>query len=832
MISCNTGQISKDWKSLINEMPNGVLLISQEKKVLYANKSVFELLDLNVGQFPDEGFLGLFGEKVLKVEEIEEEAENCDSKPILERNFSKLDSSQPRSKSSNGKKTCLGFNPVNVIKTPLRYKIRNKGSNREFLSVSRRNIDEKAFMRKKSLDFLNLEKCSNINGDSGLLEKSSIYKNTNSQVKKSLNSKKSKNVLNLTKNNSSPNLSFKGKSILRRTFSATLNQKTNEKLESQKKSTSKNKTSEKLEINLESQKKALDFHEMLNIMVRDESIVSKVYYLELRNNRRCELKIKRILFEGSRVLLVSLGDVSYLELMQELNENNEYKNKVMTTLSHELRTPLNGVLIPLEKLMKEQPLKIEEIYSSVDIAYKSICLLQNVLNDVVDFALINSNQLYLNYEEGDIHEFLKETLELFNNQAKEKGLILQLNYDQIKKIPHNFKTDFQRLRQILVSLLNNALKNTFEGGITLHINLMERPLIKKNESITIKYSLKIFVEDSGVGIDEKKLETIKRCLQSKDLLQICAELNKKQGCGLGLIISHCLALLLGPMNSNGLELNSESKKGTEVFFLLEAFQEKEEKSNESLSVIEENKNYTTKYTSTFYNTRLFKTQTTSFSSELLKKKEKQTQRTPQGFNVKRGETMNIENDLDFSNEKDVLYSSQRISTERDFFQFSNFINKHCLETHNSDFLALNKGKALEETKEKPEILIVDDDSFNLMALEAILSKFKLKSIRAFNGEQALQKIKEKHQLFPEKTAFSLVLLDYHMPIKDGIETTEEIRRMIIQEDLKEFPIIACTAYGARDLVERWEEAGMSDFLVKPISFQRLENILRKYGAII
>jgi len=102
-------------------------------------------------------------------------------------------------------------------------------------------------------------------------------------------------------------------------------------------------------------------------------------------------------------------------------------------------------------------------------------------------------------------------------------------------------------------------------------------LIKKNDSKTIKHSFKIFVEDSGVGIDEKKLEHIKRCLQSKDLLQICSELNKKQGCGLGLIISHCLALLLGPSNSNGLEINSESKKGTEVFFLLEAFQEKDEK---------------------------------------------------------------------------------------------------------------------------------------------------------------------------------------------------------------------------------------------------------------
>jgi len=822
LISCKTSQISKDWKSLIDEMPNGVLLISQEKKVLYANKSVFELLDLNVGQFQDEGFLGLFAEKVLKLEEIEEEAQNCDSKPILERNFSKLDS-QPRSKSSNGKKTCLGYSPVNIIKTPLRYlRIRSKGSNREFLSVSKRNIDEKAVLRKKSLDCLNLEKKSNRNGDSALMEKSSIYKNTeNSQSLEKMNSKKPKTHWSFSNNNSSP--------ILRRTFSWTLNEKRNEKLETQKKSTCKPKTGEKIEF----QKKTLDFPEILNMMIKDVSIVSKVYYLELRNNKRCELKIKRIIFEGSPVLLVSLGDVSYLELMQELNENNEYKNKVMTTLSHELRTPLNGALIPLEKLMKEQPPKIEEIYSSVDIAYKSICLLQNVLNDVVDFALINSNQLYLNYEEGDIHEFLKETLELFTKQAKEKGLYLKLIYDEINKIPHNLKTDFQRLRQIIVSLLNNALKNTFEGGITLHINLIERPFIKKNDSIIKKYSLKIFVQDSGVGIDEKKLENIKRCLQSKDLLQICAELNKKQGCGLGLIISHCLALLLGPSNSNGLEIDSESKKGTGVFFLLEAFQEKEEKSNESLSVIEENKDNTTKYTSTAYNTRLLKSQISCFSAEILRKKEKQTQRTVQAFHMNRGGTMNIGSDIDidFSNEKDFL-SSQRISTERDFFQFSNFINNHCLETHNADVLTLNKGKALEGIREKPEILIVDDDSFNLMALESILSKFKLKSVRAFNGEQALQKIKEKHQLFPEKTAFSLVFMDYHMPIKDGIETTEEIRRMIITQNLKEFPIIACTAFGARDLVEKWEEAGMSEFLVKPISFQRLEKILRKYGAII
>ena len=130
-----------------------------------------------------------------------------------------------------------------------------------------------------------------------------------------------------------------------------------------------------------------------------------------------------------------------------------------------------------------------------------------------------------------------------------------------------------------------------------------------------------------------------------------------------------------------------------------------------------------------------------------------------------------------------------------------------------------------------DVLIVDDDSFNLMALEAILTKFKLNSVRAFNGQQAIDKIQERHKRTQRNQVFSLIFLDYHMPIKNGLETTKEINKMFKEEGLVEFPIIACTAFGARDLMEEWSQAGISDFVVKPISFKKVESILRKFELL-
>ena len=70
-----------------------------------------------------------------------------------------------------------------------------------------------------------------------------------------------------------------------------------------------------------------------------------------------------------------------------------------------------------------------------------------------------------------------------------------------------------------------------------------------------------------------------------------------------------------------------------------------------------------------------------------------------------------------------------------------------------------------------------------------------------------------------------------MPVKDGVETTKEIMKMFKVDGLIKFPIIACTAFGARDLVEQWSNLGVSDFVIKPVSFQKVESLLRNFNII-
>ena len=285
------------------------------------------------------------------------------------------------------------------------------------------------------------------------------------------------------------------------------------------------------------------------------------------------------------------------------------------------------------------------------------------------------------------------------------------------------------------------------------------------------------------------------------MIEICENLNKNQGCGLGLTISHCLAILLGPPNSNGLHIRCRSQKGTEFRFYLKASLEK---STENLTIIEEKTREILQSSPTHKTpTNNYKMDNSSFGDSHHNRKSTQRIRKL---------------DFDYTERN---HDKRSCESERNIMEFKNFLFSHNLQTKNM----------LEITGDFCDVLIVDDDSFNLMALEAILSKFKLKCVRAFNGQQALDKIVERHRNFPKSQAFSIAFLDYHMPIKNGLETTKEIVNMFREDGLMEFPIIACTAFGARDLVKQWSYVGVSEFIVKPVSYQKIEGLLRNFKIL-
>lgn len=724
-----------DWKSLVNSIPQGIMLISHDKEILYSNNFSLDLLDLDsytISSKPNlyQNLIKKFG----KLEEIQYFTGNNNSEAPKpgEYGFTINESTFSGHNRNNNqkKKAFLGLNPVNIYSSrSFQSKFKVSGP------ISIGNPNNAGIFINWTKEKIDIDKRNSFSVNMGVSAKVSLGEKV---------IEKSEDVIESFKNYSPISI-----------------------------------------IPLHE----MDLDSILNKMTNKPSRTFKCYYSEPSeaNKRKLELKIQNICFENSPAFLLTIQDVSYLKFFQQVCENNEYKNKVLTTLSHELRTPLNGALIPLEKLRNESLENHGENFDFLDIAYKSMILLQDVLNDVVDFALINSNQLYLNYEELNIEGFLENTIDLFRKQATEKGLFLELIYEN-ERIPSILKTDFQRLRQILVSLLNNALKNTFQGGISLIISLVEKSTSSfKNDFL--RHCVKIIIKDTGVGIEDEKLNKIKKCLRTKDLMNVCENLNKNQGCGLGLIISHCLALLLGPSDSNGLKVNSQAMIGSEFSFCFESIQEKDQKS----------KNFE-------FNNKM-KTMASFSTGDFGKRKKEKT-------------------DSEIISNEDFIYSGvtrdrKLCESQESTSEIINFVTSHTLQI-----------KTMSEiTGNFSDVLIVDDDSFNLMALEAILSKFNLKCVRAFNGQQALERILEKNQNFPQIQAFSIAFVDYHMPIKNGLETTMAINKMFKEDGVLKFPIIGCTAFGAKDLVEQWSEAGVDDFVIKPVSFRKIEGILRNFDVL-
>jgi len=865
-------KIQEDWKNIIDYFPNGLVLISLKKNVLFRNKTLIELLDLksemsvsienmsnanvNVNE-RDCNYLTLV-EKIGKIEEVFPNKDSfADNINTNKRKFSIT---------SNNNDKRLGYSPVNISSNSFSY--RGGLSNSHIIN----NDFNSAIQRKFSFG-------ESMNKSEEATKKGSATMKIEVVPNKDLNLDKVINQM--------------------------------------RKGLSKMKASEFDNDNEQSG-------------IRTFCTQFRNYVTPAKTNRKFEVKIKPVVYKSDLVLMVVIQDVSFMDMVQELRENNDYKNKVLTTLSHELRTPLNGAITPLEKLLNEEKLKNQDslIYSRLNIGFKSLLLLQNVLNDVVDFALINSNQLYLNYEEVGFQKFLRETLDIFQTQADEKGLDLMLIFDNEKKIFRDFKTDFQRLRQILVSLLNNAIKNTFKGSIQLEVSLQEesldmetsksptfelinrgksvpkisikngqisstkaknldfekdkekvpdKTLLMFNENGLSKYLMKLIVRDTGVGIESSRLRNIRKSLSSDDLLVVCTNLNRKNGCGLGLIISQCLSLLLGPRSSKGLDIISDEGLGTEISFLLEGFIEvthdEEERSGSFLSIIEENK----LESSNIYGTFTVSSKKSSMSCDLIKKnqekflysktsqlllKTQEEEEKTEFFATKSQSLMNRH-----KTSEEIVDDLELDSLNEIDEKIVNFVTEHSLIVHtdhipfkNSDPSLKNITIPIKNTATSlrsiahlsnttqldslnmiysrktcfcPEILIVDDDSFNILALETLLSKWNFIILKAFNGQQAIDIIREKRKTRKCSSdkcgGVRLIFLDYHMPLKNGVETTKEIREIM---GLKKYPpIIGCTAFGAKDLVYDWKNAGMNDFIVKPIDSQKIERILKKWRII-
>ena len=519
---------------------------------------------------------------------------------------------------------------------------------------------------------------------------------------------------------------------------------------------------------------------------------------------------KQILFLSTDIQTEEDVKQQLLDAVAEAEAASRAKSAFLANMSHEIRTPMNAIVGISEVLLrKELPQDVLESLSTIQNSGSSLL---GIINDILDFSKIETGKFEITDVEYMLPSLLMDISNVISVRLASKPVYFMMDIDP--KLPNHFIGDDIRLKQILMNLLGNAVKFTHEG----YIDLKVRGKVLEGDQCDLCFEVK----DSGIGIREEDIGKLFATFSQVDTRKN----RTTTGSGLGLAISRNLARLMGG------DLTVSSVYGHGSTFTVHVRQrvpryaplgEVKEKENIRLLIVEQNESLIHGLRAAAENLGLSyeicreidKIRAyTGMTHVLIRRKSFAPVQEKIDFMFHRSNILLV---LDNDELPDSAYMAyKQLQLPLITLQLINALN-------GEEIVSSIKKKSFDRSQIIPltfaHILVVDDNTTNLQVAQGLMAPYRMKIDVSTSGFEAIEMVKKNH--------YDAIFMDHMMPEMDGIEAARYIRK-IEGNYYKNVPIIALTANAMSDARDQFLQAGMNDFVAKPIEMRELHRVIKKY----